>query len=59
MSEQNAICPICKSELPVFTESGNHNFVPHIKEGKLIQICIACKSEIERRRWQSENQVVH
>lgn len=49
--ENRAICPECGANLPIFTDDGNHNFVPHIKDGKFINICIKCKVDEVTATW--------
>ena len=42
------ICPICKKELPLFTEDGKHNFCPHSTGiNQIIDICIKCKVDFQ------------
>lgn len=42
------VCPICKTELPILTEEGKHNFCPHSTEpNEIIDICIKCKVNLQ------------
>ena len=37
------VCPLCKRELPLFTDDGHHNFCPHSLKGNITDICVECK----------------
>ena len=44
-------CPLCQAEKPELNESGSHNFVPHVVEGQVTNICSQCKSVIDKARY--------
>ena len=43
-------CFLCQVEKPELNENGSHNFVPHIVEGQVTNICARCKSVIDKAR---------
>ena len=52
------ICPDCRVELPVLEEDGRHNFVPYIREGRMIMICIKCRVDMFIRHWKWQDWAV-
>lgn len=50
------VCPLCHTELPLFTEGGKHNFCPaNAKDGRIIDICIKCKMKEVTDRWSGQD----
>jgi hypothetical protein len=48
MDQSLRTCPLCQSEKPELDKNGRHNFSPHIVEGQVVNICVHCKSVLDK-----------
>jgi hypothetical protein len=37
-------CPQCGKSLPIMTGDGNHNFCPANVDGRVVDVCMECKT---------------
>ena len=51
------VCKKCRKSGPVFNEAGQHNFCStNERSGKLITVCMECKTDEEMARWARDKQ---
>jgi len=46
-------CALCSITLPEFNKDGKHNFVPHVLDGEIKNLCMKCKMRFvtSSRSW--------